>query len=415
MKRLGVLTVLMVVAALQQPVFGQASSPAERKAFREYTSPAELVSIAPSTAMDKAFAAISEVSQKFIGKVIVDTDHRTAPINVDIQGMQWRDALEAICRKNDLWYSEYENYVQIVAQGGTEGVVGKAGSGSPMTAAGTTGAGTTAAAMQNEVANFKSREVKISVVFFEVDLTKLEETGIDWTFMKSTDNLGVNAEADFGAQLSSKIFKTEVTPKVSFANMDFVARVFSNYNLGEVLSGPTLIVRSGEEGRIQVGQDFSVRERDFAGNLIDKFYSAGTIIKVRPQVVTEQGVNFIHMITEAERSSVVPGQLTTLINKTKANTNVLLLDGEETILGGLYNNDVNTVRSGIPFLKDLPWWFFGLRYLFGTTRMKSTRRNWSSSSRRSCSPRCRSALRRRRRKTAFSSAGSTTRCARRSM
>jgi type IV pilus assembly protein PilQ len=362
----------MLVAALQNPVFGQASSPAERRAFREYTSPQELVSIAPSTTMDKAFAAISEVSQKFIGKIVVDTDHRTLPINVDVQGMQWRDALDAICRKNDLWYTEFENYIQIVPQPG-EGAPAKGGAGA-MSASGTTGVGTTAAAMQNEAATFKSREIKISAVFFEVNLDRLEEVGIDWTFMKNTDQLSVAAQADFGGQVQTKIFKTEVTPKVSFANMDFLARVFSSYNLGEVLSGPQLIVRSGEEGRIQVGQDFSVRERDFAGNVIDKFYSAGTIIKVRPQVVTEQGVNFIHMITEVERSSVVPGQLTTIINKTKANTNVLLLDGEETVVGGLYNNETTTIRTGLPFLKDLPWWVFGLRYIFGYDRDQVTKK-----------------------------------------
>ncbi len=372
MKRTIFYVIVTLAVAVQEPVFGQAGSPSERKAFREYTSPQELVSIAPSTTMDKAFSAISEVSQKFIGKIIVDTDHRTLPINVDIQGMQWRDALDAICRKSDLWYTEFENYIQIVPQPG-EGGTAKGGA-AAMTASGTTGVGTMAASMQNEPATFKSREIKISAVFFEVNLDKLEEVGIDWTFMKNTDQVSVAAQADFGAQVSTKIFKTEVTPKVSFANMDFLAQVFSNYNLGEVLSGPQLIVRSGEEGRIQVGQDFSVRERDFAGNVMDKFYSAGTIIKVRPQVITEQGVNFIHMITEVERSSVVPGQLTTIINKTKANTNVLLLDGEETIVGGLYNNESTTTRTGIPFLKDLPWWVFGLRYIFGYDKDEVTKK-----------------------------------------
>jgi type IV pilus assembly protein PilQ len=131
------------------------------------------------------------------------------------------------------------------------------------------------------------------------------------------------------------------------------------------MSSPDIVVRSGQEGRIQVGQDFSIRERDFAGNLIDKFYSAGTIAKVTPQVITEQGVSFIHMNVDVERSDVQPGAISTIINKTKATTNLLLLDGEESIIGGLYNSETDVVREGIPFLKDLPWYVFGLRYLFG--------------------------------------------------
>ena len=141
--------------------------------------------------------------------------------------------------------------------------------------------------------------------------------------------------------------------------------MFSSYDLGEVLSGPQLIVRSGEKGRIQVGQDFSIKERDFAGNLLDKFYATGTIIDVQPQVISESGQNFIHLKVDVERSSLVPSAGSTIINKTKANTNVLLLDNEETIIGGLYNNEVTEVRMGIPVLKDLPWYVLGLRYLFG--------------------------------------------------
>ncbi len=342
--------VLVLVSIV--PAIGQVSTQ-ERKAFNEYTSPDELVSIAPSTTMDRALAAISEVSKRFIGKIVVDTERRTMPINIDIQAMPWRDALEAICRKNGIWYAEYDSYIQLT--GGTTSTEATAAKGK-------------AEGIQKEFATFRSREIKISAVFFEVNLTKLDEVGLNWNFMKSTSDVTINADSRAGDKVSSEIFKTDITPKVSFANINILAKMFSNYDLGEVLSGPQLIVRSGEEGRIQVGQDFSIKERDFAGNLIDKFYSAGTIINVTPQVINEQGVNFVHMMVDVERSSVVPGAVSTIINKTKANTNLLLLDGEETIIGGLYNNESSTVRTGVPFLKDLPWYVFGLRYLFGYNR-----------------------------------------------
>jgi general secretion pathway protein D len=336
---------------------------AERKNLREYTSPEELVSIAPTTTLDKALAALSEVSKKFVGKIIIDTEHRAMPVNVDIQGMQWRDALEAICRRSELWYTEYENYIQITGQGGGDAQRGgsMAGGGGSMD-------------IQKEVANFRSREIKISCVFLEANLAKLEEAGIDWSFMKSTADMAVSSSLGGATKVSDKIFKTEVTPKVSFANLNFLAQVFSNYDLGEILSSPSINVRSGEQGRIQVGQDFSVKERDFAGNVIDRFYSAGTIIQVKPQVIVEQGVSFVHMVVDVERSSVNPGTVSTIINKTKANTNVLLLDGEETIIGGLYNTEMSTLRSGVPFLKDLPWYVFGLKYLFGYNKELETKK-----------------------------------------
>jgi type IV pilus assembly protein PilQ len=351
-------------------VNAQGSNQAERKVTRDYTPPQELVSIAPTTPLDKALSAISEVSKKSTNKIIIDTEHRTMPINVDIQGFQWKDALETICRKNSLTYTEYENYIQI-ASATAQGDAGT----SPITAGRPVGqGGVPATDIMKEVASFRSREIKISAVFFEVNLSKVEEVGLDWSFMKSTSNYSLSAEFNGGANVSNSIFKTEVTPKMSFANMNFVAKLFSDYKLGEVLSGPTLIVRSGEKGKIQVGQDFSIRERDFAGNLIDKFYSAGTIVNVQPQVIVEQGVPFIHLDVNVERSSVTPGQISTIINKTQAQTNLLLLDGEETIIGGLYNNETNSVRTGVPFLKDLPWYVLGLRYLFGYEQEEVTKK-----------------------------------------
>jgi type IV pilus assembly protein PilQ len=91
-------------------------------------------------------------------------------------------------------------------------------------------------------------------------------------------------------------------------------------------------------------------------------------------VIVEQGVPFIHVRVDVERSSVTPGAVSTIINKTQAQTNLLLLDGEETLIGGLYNNESNTVRTGVPFLKDLPWYVLGLRYLFGYDKDEVTKK-----------------------------------------
>jgi type IV pilus assembly protein PilQ len=51
-----------------------------------------------------------------------------------------------------------------------------------------------------------------------------------------------------------------------------------------------------------------------------------------------------------------------------------MLNGEQTVIGGLFVNDETTVRNGIPILKDLPWWVFGLRYLFGSDSKAITKK-----------------------------------------
>ncbi len=349
----------VVIGLVLSGIFSSNAQPlnsAERRSLKEYTAPDELVSISPTAPFDRALSAISEVSRKFTGKIVIDPERRTTPVGVDITGMQWRLALETICRKMNLWYEEYPTYYQIITLGTTDGKVKEIA-----------GNATVANAdIQKEVATFKSREVKISAVFFEVSLTKLQEAGINWSFMKSNKDVTLNSSFAAADKVSDGILSVAATPKLSFANITAVAKIFSSYDLGEVLSGPQLIVRSGEKGRIQVGQDFSIKERDFSGNLLDKFYSTGTIIDVRPQVISDNGTNFVRLIVDVERSSLVPSSSgSNIINKTKASTDVLLLDKEETINGGLYNNETSEVRVGIPVLKDLPWYVFGLRYLFG--------------------------------------------------
>ncbi len=92
------------------------------------------------------------------------------------------------------------------------------------------------------------------------------------------------------------------------------------------------------------------------------------------KVITDGGQTFIHLALEAERSSGTPGQISTVISKTQARTEVLLLDGEETVVGGLYSTDEIIIRDGIPLLKDLPWWVFGIRYLTGYNRTSYSQR-----------------------------------------
>ena len=82
-------------------------------------------------------------------------------------------------------------------------------------------------------------------------------------------------------------------------------------------------------------------------------------------LVKHNGVDFVNLELKIERSNSSSGEAGLEIKKSLAETSVLLLNGEETEIGGLYVNEESATRDGVPLLKDLPAWFFGLRYLFG--------------------------------------------------
>jgi len=54
-------------------------------------------------------------------------------------------------------------------------------------------------------------------------------------------------------------------------------------------------------GRTQVGSDIAIKERDFAGNLIDRFYSTGTIIEVKPFIYSEDNIDYVFLDTKVEK------------------------------------------------------------------------------------------------------------------
>ncbi|MEX0748089.1 MAG: type II and III secretion system protein, partial [Rhodothermales bacterium] len=160
--------------------------------------------------------------------------------------------------------------------------------------------------------------------------------------------------------------------KIQLSTLTQLFRLLENEGVGETIANPQITVQSGEEGRIQIGSDIPVQIRDFSGNTITQFYSTGIIVQVTPTLLTEtsdtttqEELNFIHMDVKVEKSAGRPSLQGLIIDRNDATTQVLLLDGEQTIIGGLYSTDELVSRRGIPLLKDLPWWFFGLRYIFG--------------------------------------------------
>ena len=336
------------------------------KTLSEYVNPDELVTIAEYTPFDKALEALSQISERRTGKKIVSTAGNTSPIGVEINKLPYMKALVIIVQYNNLEFEEKENVIVVrkkisEAKGLTE----------------------------DTYASLDSREVKISAVFFEADVAELRERGINWELIMS------NADVTFGSKLRSFTEQqeeqsgnqqqqnppeyllsglSEFTSGEWSGTVEGVFKFFESENLGEVIARPKVTVRDKMQGRIQIGSDISIKQRDFAGNVIDVFYSTGTIIEVTPFIYNEDNQDYILLKVSAERSSAIPGEITTEIKKTLVSTDLLMLSGDERVIGGLFINEEINVRQGIPFLKDLPWWVFGIRYLTGYDRTQITKK-----------------------------------------
>lgn len=343
---------------------------------REFTDPDQVISFDRQTTFPEAIDILNQFAQDFEDRFIIDRTAFTGAIGVTLPPMHWREALDYILRVQNLVALESPDVYELVTRSEAERM---------------------AEAERPRVErprddelqiNTKTREVRINATFFEGSRRALREVGVDWSTL--TNNVPTNI-ADFvteqgneripttdftgsfvnvntqGAQsVSQNVFNSLINfGDVGGVEVQALFSAFEADNLGKILATPSIKVMNGEQGRIQVGQDFSIKQRDFAGNVTDQFFSTGTILTVTPQIVEIGDTTLIYLDMQAERSSAQPDPVSTIVNRQQANTHALLLDGESTVIAGLYRTEESQVRRGIPILKDLPGWFFGLKYLFG--------------------------------------------------
>lgn len=368
-----IILVLLVAAAAPDI---SAQSRDARLRTKGYVNPQEIVSLDSTMRMDQAMLVLGELSRQFAGKIIIDLEKRKSPIGVYIVNQHWRDALEMILNRQGLWYEEEPEFIRIV-------------SAEAVTALEKTGKG---GEPSEPPPTLDSRDVKISAVFFTANLSKLQEYGISWDFFRtkaSEPSLTGYVSAGIGAgdtlskvppaiqkpSLNKAFAVLRTPPEFTFANIDALVKFFGENQIGDVVTSPEVIVRNNKKGKIQVGKDIFITTRDIAGNTVNQQLSTGTIIDVTPVVYTQSDTSIIYLNLNIEQSDAQEGSsgASPTITKNMVQTHALLFDGEETIIGGLYTTVESESREGVPILKDLPWWFLGLRYIFGSESKFNTK------------------------------------------
>ena len=351
---------------------------------REHTNPEEIISLDRNTPFPEAVELLNGYAQKHQNRFILDKTRYTGTIGISLPPMHWRDALEHILHVHDFTIVESPSYYELLTR--------EQASSYRLPERTTTATTPVPDDILSKI-NMGTREVRINATFFEGSKRALREIGVDWsTLTRNTptdigqfvgensgggsgqgqlpttefDNTFVNVNAKGAQNVSQNVFNALVNfGEVGGVEVQALFSAFEADNLGKILATPSIKVMNGEEGRIQVGQDFSIKQRDFAGNVTDQFFSTGTILTVIPQIVEIGDTILVYLDLQAERSSAQPDPVSTIVNRQQANTHALLLDGESTVIAGLFRTEESVVTRGIPILKDLPGWFFGLKYLFG--------------------------------------------------
>jgi len=367
----------------------------ERRTTRTNISPELLVSFGQETSLDQFIEIVNPIFERELGKRIVDPEDRTMSIGLSVSGMYYFDAFQRALEANGLTYRETEE-VFLVQEAEQEGMVEE------------TEASAESGEGEGPPATVDTREIRINAILFNLNLTKVRNRGLRWDeILGSTQGGGQGGGAGGGtggggtggaggggtggqgqnfAIQTENLFESvdnvlQAPDQISLSQFRRFLNLVEQDNVGRTVANPQVTVQSGEEGNIQIGQDVPVQTTDFAGNTVTEFFSTGIIIDVTPTLLSQPVadtsgapvLDFIHLNVDVEDSNSQPSGSGPIINRNQASTQILLLDDEATAIGGLISTQKTTRRSGVPILKDLPGWFFGLRYVFGSETTNVTK------------------------------------------
>lgn len=364
------------------------SAHAQQRQVRAYIPPDQLVSFLPSTPFDRFTDYLNPIFERVTGKSLVDPDTRAHPIGISISGMHFLDALELVLQYNDLEYRETERYFMI-RETVAEDLILDADAATATQRGVDSGSALAPATLD-------TRQIEIKAVLFELNHTKAKDSGVDWSVLfGSTGSTGGGSGGGSGGTENQVSFqlKTEelfsgledivVAPdQVDLKNLNSLFRLAESTGVGETIANPSVTVQSGMQGDIQIGSDVPVQIRDTFGNISTQYFKTGIIIEVTPTLIEQPladtlgspTAEFLHLQVKVEKSGSRPSATGPTIDRSLANTQLLMLDGEQTVIGGLYSTEESISRRGVPFLKDLPRWFFGFRYIFGRTQRSITQK-----------------------------------------
>ncbi|OZC01992.1 hypothetical protein BSZ36_02750 [Rubricoccus marinus] len=388
--------VALVAAAGLAATYGAApAANAQTRTVRAYIPPDELVSFPAGMPMDEFISLVNPVFRRVTGKSVVDPEDREDPIGVSLNGVHFVDAFELVLDRQNLDFRETEGYFiieepaviidqTIVATTSDQQTITQIDAGPRAVGGGSNAASVSA----------QEREIHISAIVFELNRNKSREVGTNWASIfgeasaESGASTGGNTGGGTQGESSGVTFFLDAgsffdaldgfiqasSDRVPLSQLASLFRYFEENGYGQTLASPSVTVRSGIQGKMQSGEDIPINTRDFQGNTLTQFISTGTIIDVTPTLIVEevdgQEIEFIHLDVKVEKSNsrIINGSVG--VFKNDVQTEVMLLDGEMTAIGGLTSTDETYSRKGVPILKDIPI----LSFIFGYTSRQETQK-----------------------------------------
>ncbi len=220
------------------------------------------------------------------------------------------------------------------------------------------------------------KQVMIEARIVEATLTFSQSIGINWGVHYrdgSASFLGINSlDTNFGGSVATTPTTSGVgtasgmATGISFGSLtsnvqlDMRLNAAASVGLVKIISTPKVATLNNKTAKISQGQQIPYQNSSANTGPVTQFIEAALALEVTPHV-NANGTISLKIDAKNDSPGAVPtGATAPAINKKEAVTEMLLRDGETTVIGGIYVDNDSDEDDGVPFLMDIPFigWLF---------------------------------------------------------
>ncbi len=227
-----------------------------------------------------------------------------------------------------------------------------------------------------KILDIPTPQVLIEAKIVEISKSFTQELGIQWgltgeAISSAPGSLAINGSANANTAADGSAFQVDLRQSTDIAagsvsgfdlllggllpGLDLNVRLeaLEKQGKGRILSSPKVTTADNKEARIRSGKQIPYQVTSAEGNSI-QFVDAELSLTVTPHVTSD---NSVYMVIDATKNAAdftqLVGTVPTITTK-ETHTEVLVGNGDTTVLGGIYESASTENKKAVPFLSKIP-------------------------------------------------------------
>ena len=224
-------------------------------------------------------------------------------------------------------------------------------------------------------------QVIIEARIVEATTNFSREIGVEWSaaggIQEGDDNAGIGPQrgydelgGTYGYDMAMNVPDSLLASSMGSIGFNFVRIAGTPFLLnaklmameaegeGKIISSPKIVTLDNKEATIEQGFEYPDMYLDEAGNTVTRWKEIKLELKVTPHVTPDQRISMNINIEKKDIGDVISGRQT--FNIKKANTELLVNDGNTVVIGGIMKTTKKFDETGVPWLSKIPilGWLF---------------------------------------------------------